>query len=186
MSALSAHTAGDRPAALHPTKSKLPSTRRQSRGCRRRGGACDAPLPLSFRLSLPAFCPPLCNSSATQKHLHLRMASELGTELRAEGLDLCHQLHPHSGEKLLQCLCENVAGLCRASPPKIFSTTVTTTSTVTPPGSTTTLPFVPTDWTRSYSVTAGLCALFVAMCAVIIVLRIMSKRNDSQTRNRIR
>ena len=119
------------------------------------------------------------------------MASELGPELRAESLDLCHQLHPHSREKLLQCLCENVAGLCRASPPKISSTTGTATtptvfSTVTPPASTSTLPFVPTDWTRSYSVTAGLCALFVAMCAVIIVLRIMSKRNEPQTRNRIR
>ena len=119
------------------------------------------------------------------------MALELGTELRAESVTLCHTRFPDSRESFIQCLCENVAGLCRApqtqsTPTAVTATTPTGTTSHVPTGPTAVPPFVPTDWTRSYSVTAGLCALFLAMCAVIIVLRIMSKRNEPQARNRVR
>ncbi|KAF0290808.1 hypothetical protein FJT64_011006 [Amphibalanus amphitrite] len=85
------------------------------------------------------------------------MASDLSPGLLRETFQICHERHM----KQLQ-------GFLAPSGP-----------TASPS------PFVPTDWTRSYSVTAGLCALFLAMCAVIIVLRIMSKRNEPQSQNRV-
>ncbi|XP_043188688.1 uncharacterized protein LOC122363461 [Amphibalanus amphitrite] len=120
------------------------------------------------------------------------MASDLSPGLLRETFQICHERHMKQLQGFVQCLCENSADLCRSPAYHTMPTAVTattpgvTTSSLAPSGPTASpSPFVPTDWTRSYSVTAGLCALFLAMCAVIIVLRIMSKRNEPQSQNRV-
>ncbi|XP_037075219.1 uncharacterized protein LOC119096421 [Pollicipes pollicipes] len=89
--------------------------------------------------------------------------------LQPEVVSRCLSLHPRDRVGFLHCVCEHED---RLGCPSALETSTAAPTTTSPP--------VAVDWSRSYSVSAGLCVVFLIMCVVIIALRVLRRRSEPQ------